>query len=106
MVHIRDYDSAVTLIADADYITKGRLLTGDEHHREAQAEPGPSQGASTSSNNNPAAGSSSGAGGNTYTARHSTTPYSDDDRRKIEHGPSRASGFVLVCFLDTDAIVP
>lgn len=30
MTHIRDYDTAVTLIADADYITQGRLLGHDD----------------------------------------------------------------------------
>ncbi|KAG8212813.1 hypothetical protein J3R82DRAFT_11106 [Butyriboletus roseoflavus] len=82
MAHIRDYDTAVTLIADADYITRGRLLSGGEDQREGEHEAGPSQVAGSSSS--AAAGSSSG-GGNAFMARQSATQYSDEDRRKIEH---------------------
>ena len=88
MTEIRDYDMAVTLIADADYITKGRLLGGDRDGdaREYGGEPeaGPSSSATA------AAGPSSGSGVGTFHARQSTTQhYSDEDRRKIEHGQSR-----------------
>ncbi|KAI9457045.1 hypothetical protein HD554DRAFT_2207253 [Boletus coccyginus] len=80
MTHIRDYDNAVTLIADADYITRGRLLgrdgDGGGGGKETYGEPdaGPS----------PLAGSSA-AGVGTHRARQSTTHYSDEDRHKIEH---------------------
>lgn len=84
MAHIRDYDSAVTLIADADYVTRGRLLSGNGGGREAEAEVGPSQVAGSSGSAN--AGSSSG--GNASLARHSTAHYSDEDRHKIERGQS------------------
>lgn len=74
MTEIRDYDRAVTLIADADYITRGKLLGGD-----GGGEVGPSSSATA------AAGPSSGPGVGTFHARQSTAHYSDEDRRKIEH---------------------
>lgn len=72
--HVRDYDTAVTLIADADHITRGRLLSGDvwgegegegEVGSSSQVESGPSgyAGPSSASDN-----------------------YSEKDREKIEHG--------------------
>jgi hypothetical protein len=78
MVQIRDYDTAVTLIADADYITKGRLLgggvDGDGQQRYTEEpEAGPSSGAV-----------SSGTGAGTFLAHQNTSQYSDDDRRKVE----------------------
>ncbi|KAH0833383.1 hypothetical protein J3R83DRAFT_12484 [Lanmaoa asiatica] len=60
MAHIRDYDNAVTLIADADYITKGKLLAGDDDGRDDEGEAGPSRVAGSSSS--AAAGSSSSSG--------------------------------------------
>lgn len=84
MTQIRDYDSAVTLIADADYVTRGRLLSGDGGGREREAEVGPGQVAGSS--RSPIAGSSSDEG--TSLARHSMTHYSDEDRHKIERGQS------------------
>lgn len=89
MEHIRDYDTAVMLIADADYITRGRLLggngdgdddkdgggRGDGRAGYGEAEAGPSSSA--------VAGPSSGG----VFARHNTSQYSDEDRSKIEQGP-------------------
>lgn len=70
--HVRDYDTAVTLIADADHITRGRLLTADvwggaepEAGSSSQGRSGPSSYA------NPSSPSDS---------------YSEKDREKIEHG--------------------
>lgn len=89
MVRIRDYDSAVTLIADADYTTRGRLLgrDGGGDGRETYGEPGagPSPFAGSSG---AVAGPSSGAaaGVGTHRARQSTTYYSDEDQHKIQHG--------------------
>ncbi|KAF8554008.1 DUF544-domain-containing protein [Imleria badia] len=83
MGHIRDYDSAANLIADADYITKGRLLGGDGHGDEPDgyAREAPEAGPSSSA----AAGPSTSAGSATFFARKGTSLYSDEDRRKIEH---------------------
>ncbi|KAG9316096.1 hypothetical protein JVU11DRAFT_3770 [Chiua virens] len=71
MTQIRDYDNAVTLIADADYITKGRLLGGADEYVDNE----PQAGGSSSTNAGPVAGPH--------------TPHSDEDQRKIEHGQSQ-----------------
>ncbi|KAG2101578.1 uncharacterized protein F5147DRAFT_616394 [Suillus discolor] len=81
--HVRDYDTAVTLIADADHVTRGRLLSGDvwgegegegEVGSSSQVESGPSgyAGPSSASDN-----------------------YSEKDREKIEHA------LVTQAFLDS-----
>jgi hypothetical protein len=70
--HVRDYDTAVTLIADADHITSGRLLTADVW---GGAEP--------------EAGSSSQGPSSQSGYASPTSPsdsYSEKDREKIEHG--------------------
>ncbi|KAG6372167.1 hypothetical protein JVT61DRAFT_7957 [Boletus reticuloceps] len=78
MAHIRDYDTAVTLIADADYLTKGKLLSGDaQGHGHAGYGEAPEAGPSSSS-----AGGSASLG--SFLTRTSTSQYSDEDRRKIE----------------------
>lgn len=88
MVQIRDYDTAVTLIADADYITKGRLLGGGvdrdgQQRYTEEPEAGPSSGAV-----------SSGTGAGTFLAHQHTSQYSDDDRRKVEQGQSPHAHFI------------
>ncbi|KAF8124701.1 hypothetical protein EV363DRAFT_1539492 [Boletus edulis] len=75
MAHIRDYDTAVTLIADADYLTKGKLLSGD------------AQGDGRAGYAEAPEASSSSAGGSASLGSFlpRTTQYSDEDRCKIEH---------------------
>ncbi|KAJ8596699.1 hypothetical protein M405DRAFT_725644 [Rhizopogon salebrosus TDB-379] len=69
--HVRDYDTAVTLIADADHITRGRLLTVGVWG-EAEPEAGSS--------------SQAGSGPSGYASPSSPSDtYSDKDREKIEH---------------------
>ncbi|KAF8838025.1 DUF544-domain-containing protein [Paxillus ammoniavirescens] len=75
---IRDYDNAVTLIADADHITKGKLLTNYDAYNDRGAGPseaGPSQ-----------PGPSRAAPSDTY---------SEQDRQKIEYAVTAQQ------FLDT-----
>lgn len=68
--HVRDYDTTVTLIADADHITRGRLLSGDVW---GEGEAGSS--------------SQSGSGPSGYAGPSSASDnYSEKDRVKIEHG--------------------
>lgn len=67
--HVRDYDTAVTLIADADHITRGRLLSGDVW---GEGEAGSS--------------SQAGSGPSGYAGPSSASDnYSESDREKIEH---------------------
>ncbi|KAF9219474.1 DUF544-domain-containing protein [Gyrodon lividus] len=78
---IRDYDSAVTLIADADHITKGKLLTNYDTHNEQEAgpsQPGPSRAGSSS------AGGASSSNYYYSEARSPSNSYSEKDRQKIE----------------------
>ena len=109
MAHIRDYDSAVNLIADADYITKGQLLGGNGHGDGAgpdgylsAPEAGPSSGATAGPSTNASTSTSVGVG--TFLARHDTHPYSDEDRRKIEHGQSDRFFFAFNCSFSPDRI--
>lgn len=74
MSHIRDYDTAATLIADADYITKGRLLPDTHAH---------------------AAGPSASSGPSTSRARPTSGDYSDAERLKIEQGACSPFDLVL-----------
>ncbi|KAF9231326.1 hypothetical protein BU15DRAFT_56276 [Melanogaster broomeanus] len=73
--HLRDYDTVVTLIADADHITKGRLLTNYDAYKEQQEsdanEAGPSQ--PGPSHAGPSGQWQAGDG------------YSEQDRKKIEY---------------------
>jgi hypothetical protein len=74
--HVRDYDTAVTLIADADHITRGRLLAAGVWG-EAEPEAGSS--------------SQAGSGPSGYASPSSPSDtYSDKDREKIEHGMIQA----------------
>ncbi|KAG2114837.1 hypothetical protein DEU56DRAFT_841746 [Suillus clintonianus] len=67
--HVRDYDTAVTLIADADHITRGRLLSVDVW---GEGEAGGS--------------SQAGSGPSGYAGPNSPSDnYSEKDREKIEH---------------------
>jgi len=87
---VQDYDTAVTLIADADHITHGKLLAGDSFDVDAN-QAGPSN----------AAGSSSQAGlSNAGTSSHGdiyyhSGSYSDEQRLKIE------DAIVLQTFLES-----
>ncbi|KAG1735291.1 uncharacterized protein EDB91DRAFT_1144738 [Suillus paluster] len=86
MKHVRDYDTAVTLIADADHVTKGQLLT-----QTADVWGGDAGGSSQ------AEGSSGAGGGPSGYASH-TSPcdsYSEKDKEKIEHA------LVSQAFLDS-----
>ncbi|KAG1736330.1 hypothetical protein EDB19DRAFT_1721661 [Suillus lakei] len=77
--HVRDYDTAVTLIADADHTTKGRLLSGDVW---GEGEAGSS--------------SQAGSGPSGYAGPSSPSDnYSEKDREKIEHA------LVAQAFLDS-----
>jgi hypothetical protein len=77
--HVRDYDTTVTLIADADHITRGRLLSGDVW---GEGEAGSS--------------SQSGSGPSGYAGPSSASDnYSEKDRVKIEHA------LVAQAFLDS-----
>ncbi|KAH7926353.1 DUF544-domain-containing protein [Leucogyrophana mollusca] len=82
MRRVGDYDSAVTLIAEADFVTRGRLLFGGEE----EAVGGNWRG--TASSSSQAAGSSSqgGAGPSSAQAGPSSPSdnYSEQERRKIE----------------------
>ncbi|KIK88463.1 hypothetical protein PAXRUDRAFT_831809 [Paxillus rubicundulus Ve08.2h10] len=99
---IRDYDNAVTLIADADHITKGKLLTNYDAYNDRDAglsEAGPSQPGPSHPASQPQGGSSSGGGGNkTYyypEPRSPSNTYSEQDRQKIEYAVTAQQ------FLDT-----
>lgn len=76
MADVRDYDTAVNLIADADHLTKG-LLLGHAYDDEGAG---------------PSAGPSSGAS------------YSDTQRHKIEQGWSRPLRSLPFFALPADAI--
>ncbi|KAG1820861.1 uncharacterized protein BJ212DRAFT_1265931 [Suillus subaureus] len=77
--HVRDYDTTVTLIADADHITRGRLLSGDVW---GEGEAGSS--------------SQAGSGPSGYAGPSSASDnYSEKDREKIEHA------LVAQAFLDS-----
>jgi len=81
--HVRDYDTAVTLIADADHITRGRLLTADVWD-----------------GTEPEAGSSSRGQSSQSGYASPTSPsdsYSENDREKIEHGMTQS---IDATFLD------
>ncbi|KAG2073095.1 DUF544-domain-containing protein [Suillus decipiens] len=71
--HVRDYDTTVTLIADADHITRGRLLSGDVW---GEGEVGSSNQTGSSSQ---AESGPSGSGPNS-----ASDNYSEKDREKIE----------------------
>ena len=88
---VSDYDSVVMLIADADHLSKGRLLHSDTFN-----EAGPS-GSGNGSNSNSQAGPSSLAGPSGqpiagpsnyshYEPRSPIEPVSEEDRHKIESG--------------------
>ncbi|KIM62732.1 hypothetical protein SCLCIDRAFT_15738 [Scleroderma citrinum Foug A] len=88
---VSDYDSAVMLIADADHLSKGRLLHPDAFRDPCEPGPSGSGGASSSSQAEPsssAASSSQPIAGPSnhfhYQPRSPIEPYAEEDRHKIE----------------------
>ncbi|KAI6037701.1 hypothetical protein EDC04DRAFT_2701675 [Pisolithus marmoratus] len=89
---VSDYDSAVTLIADADHITKGKLLHSDgfEHPNV----PGPSHSDTPTNASGPSSLASAGSPYFQLEPRSSSDTYSEQDRQKIE------SALIAQGFLD------
>jgi hypothetical protein len=58
-----DYDSSVNVVAEADHLTQGRLVVGEDE----------------------AGGSSSGAGSSSHAGKHNDT-WTADERTKVEDG--------------------
>jgi hypothetical protein len=90
--HLRDYDTVVNLIADADHITHGRLLKNyDAYKGQEEADPSEAGPSRAGSGSQWQAGSSSAGGSssndNTYypEPRSPSDGYSEQDRKKIEY---------------------
>ncbi|KAG6332966.1 hypothetical protein ID866_6119 [Astraeus odoratus] len=94
LLRVSDYDSAVVLIADADHITKGRLLCPDDSVELSERSPSNQAGPSSlaGSNSQPITGPSSCYQDN---PRGPSEAYSEEDRQKIE------SAVVVQEFLDS-----
>ncbi|KIJ62931.1 hypothetical protein HYDPIDRAFT_182584 [Hydnomerulius pinastri MD-312] len=81
---IRDYDSAVNLIVEADHITKGKLLNFDPFSDPSEA--GPSQAGSSQAGSSSQWQAQAGPSSSSYSDAISPSDnYSEQDRQKIEY---------------------